>query len=112
MISYGKMPFHIDAYTFQADIVCCDCISNWAEMELKKKNYSLNDIEAVVRDKGPAYDVGVYAYRSSAILDELATILQIDIEDEYSYDSDDFPKVIFADQLEETEYCGSCGKKI
>ena len=104
--------FHTAAYVFRADIQCCDCISNWAVNELFEESYTADDIEIVVRDKGPAYDVGFLAYRSSALLDELGTIKQINVEDEYSYDSDDFPKIIFADQLEETEYCGSCGKVI
>lgn len=32
----------------------------------------------------------------------------IDVEDEYSYDSDDFPKVIFRSHLD-GEKCGMCG---
>lgn len=104
--------FHINAYVFQADIVCCDCIAEWAEKELKEEGYTPSDIESVVRDKGPAYDVGFLAYRSSALLDELSTVWQINVEDEYSYDSDDFPKVVFADQIEGKEYCGTCHEEI
>jgi hypothetical protein len=41
-------------------------------------------------------------------LDERAEALGIDTDDERSYDSDDFPKVVFASQVEDAEYCGSC----
>lgn len=41
-------------------------------------------------------------------LDELAESLGIDPEDERSYDSSDFPKVIFADSVEDDEHCGRC----
>lgn len=112
MISYGKQPFFIDAYVFQAEIVCPDCIAEWAAEELKIEEYNVVDIEQVVRDKGPAYNVGVSAYRAEALLEELATIWNINLEDEYSWDSDDFPKVIFADQIEDKEYCGRCLKVI
>ncbi len=29
--------------------------------------------------------------------------------DETTFDSGDFPKVIFSSQLEDTEHCGACG---
>lgn len=37
-------------------------------------------------------------------LDELANVSGIDRMDEYTFDSDDFPKVIFASQVEGKEY--------
>lgn len=104
--------FHIVAYTFQADIVCPDCIAKWAAEQLRIEEYKPFDVEQVIKDKGPAYDVGVFAYRSESLLEEVATIWQINLEDQYSFDSDDFPKVIFADQIEQTENCGECGELI
>lgn len=104
--------FHIAAYSFQADIVCPDCVAKWAADMLKIEEYNPVDIEQVIHDKGPAYDVGVFAYRSESLLEELATIWQINTEDQYSFDSFDFPKPVFVDQLENNEYCGRCLEKI
>jgi hypothetical protein len=36
----------------------------------------------------------------------------IDREDERTFDSDTFPKVVFADQIEGGEYCGGCGTEL
>lgn len=41
-------------------------------------------------------------------LDEIAFAFQIDRQDESSFDSDEFPKVIFRDAAEDT-YCEVCG---
>lgn len=41
-------------------------------------------------------------------LDEIAAAFGIDRHDEYSFDSDHFPKIIFRDAAEETQ-CGQCG---
>jgi len=100
--------YHIAGYTFSADIHCCDCIAEWARKELMNEGYSTNDIEDIAMNSGKEYDVGFFAYRSEALIYKLAEVREIDVEDEYSYDSDDFPKIIFADQIEEDEYCGTC----
>lgn len=42
-------------------------------------------------------------------LDEIAAAFGIDREDEYSFDSDYFPKVVFRDIAEDTQ-CGECGR--
>lgn len=109
---YGRMPFHIVGYSFKADIACCDCIADWATNELMEEGYTREDVESIVRNVGLGYDAGVYAYRSEILTKHLAGLLRIDIEDEYSWDSDDFPKVIFSDQVEDTEYCGTCHEEI
>jgi len=109
---YGKMPFHIVAYGHEADIKCCDCVAEWANDELLEEGFIQPDIESIVRNVGLEYDAGVYGYRSEILLRQLAVAWQIELEDEYSYDSMDFPKVIFADQVEDTEYCGVCGEEI
>lgn len=44
-------------------------------------------------------------------LDEIAYAFQIDRQDESSFDADEFPKVIFRDQAEDT-YCGVCGEPL
>jgi hypothetical protein len=33
-------------------------------------------------------------------------------EDERSYDSGDYPKVVFADMVDDDEYCGSCQNRL
>lgn len=45
-------------------------------------------------------------------LDVLAQEIGIDRQDERSFDSWDFPKVIFRDQLPAEEHCGSCGEML
>lgn len=104
--------YHIAAYVFQADIVCCDCIAEWAQKEIVEEGYTKADVESVVRNVGLEYDAGVFGYRSEILLRFLADLWRIDLEDEYSWDSDDFPKVVFADQIEDTEYCGMCHEVI
>lgn len=44
-------------------------------------------------------------------LNEIAAAFQIDRYDESSFDSDEFPKVIFRDQAEGF-YCGACGEPL
>jgi hypothetical protein len=36
----------------------------------------------------------------------------IDINDEHSYDSGDFPKVVFSGSVEGVEHCGECHEEI
>ena len=43
------------------------------------------------------------------VLDQCAGALAVDRWDETSYDSDEFPKVVFADWVDE-EVCGRCGE--
>lgn len=104
--------YHINAYVFNADIQCCDCVAEWAFNELIEEGYTKGDIESIVRNVGLEYDAGVYGYRSEILLRKLSELWQIDLENEYSWDSDDFPKVVFADQIEETEYCGICHEEL
>lgn len=103
--------FHVKGYVFAGEIRCCDCIANWAEEKLKTQGYYSKDIENIA-SLGPDYDSGVYAWRSESFLEFLAELKNIDYEDMSSWDSDDFPKVVFADQIEEKEYCGVCLKGI
>jgi len=103
--------FHIAAYVFNADIICCDCIAEWAEKELSEEGLSENDIQEII-DEGLGYDSGVFGYRSEILVSKLAELWRINLEDQYSWDSDDFPKVVFADMVEDTEYCGICHEEI
>lgn len=44
-----------------------------------------------------------------AVFDQDAAASAIDRQDESSFDSGDFPKVIFSSQVEDDEHCGRCG---
>lgn len=45
-------------------------------------------------------------------LAEIAHAFGIDRMNESSFDSGDFPKVIFASQVEDDEYCGKCDRSL
>lgn len=76
----------IVAYTFKADTYCPDCI---------------------VAQVTP----GVTA-TAEDVLKLIADLRGIERMDEWSFDSGDFPKVVFGSQVEEPERCGSCGREI
>lgn len=82
----------IVGYTFQADIYCPACV-----------------IEEMI-DAGlaapAARDMG-----AENALDQCGDAAGIDRYDEYSFDSGDFPKVVFAVQIDD-ETCGRCGNSL
>ena len=87
----------IVGYTFCADNLCPACT-----------------VAAVTSDSrydGWALAPGV---RMSAEdnLSEIAAAFGIKRDDESSYDSGDFPKVIFASMAEDDETCGNCGEEL
>lgn len=47
-------------------------------------------------------------------LTEMAVAFGIDRNDEWSFDSGEFPKVILAQMVEDqgTDYCGQCGRDL
>jgi hypothetical protein len=83
----------IVGYTYKADIFCPECILNEAN------------------DTGIAHDD---EYAVEFELDGLAKIKGVDRYDERSFDSGDFPKVIFRGQLltSDPKQCGQCGKEL
>lgn len=82
----------IAAYTYQAENLCPTCT-----------------VDAVVG----GFDPTTTPMNVEAVLDEIAAGLPgLDRHDESSYDSSDFPKVVFAYQVEENETCGECGEQI
>lgn len=91
--------YDIAGYTFAADIYCAGCI-----------------IGALPTGPGQAFDGWALAPRVSmtteANLNEIATAFGIDRMDEHSFDSDAFPKVVFADQVEHDDRCGGCGEPL
>ena len=76
----------IVAYTYQADIYCPECVLE-------------------VMDYRPAHkSVSTEQYLSEIASDPSYPINR---RDEHSFDSDIFPKVVFASQLEDN-FCGGC----
>lgn len=89
--------WEIVGYTYNADNYCSgSCV-----------------IDALPTGSGERYDGWKLAHgvrmSTEDNLDEIAAAFGIDRNDEYSYDSSEFPKVIFASQLEGDERCAACG---
>lgn len=87
----------IAAYTFATEIYCPSCI-----------------VKALPTGEGEAYDgwglaAGV-TMSPEDNLNEIAHAFGIDRGDEHSFDSGDFPKVVFADGLDPNavNVCGGC----
>lgn len=93
-------PTDIVAYTFNADIYCPTCI-----------------IDILPTDDGKPFDgwaisPGADPMSTEENLDEIATAFGIDRYDETTFDSGDFPKVVFESMLDAAEYCGNCCEEI
>lgn len=87
--------FDIIGYTYKADIYCPGCIigemiDDYPE-QLSQLEIGWNNTED---------DLAAFA-----------KALGIDWENYHSFDTDDFPKVIFADQ-DEDDYCCKCNTKL
>lgn len=96
-ISYVKS-FAIVGYTYAADTYC------WGECV----------IQALLTGDGERFDgwalaAGADPMSTEDNLTEIAMAFGIDRMDEYSFDSDEFPKVIFADSVDSDEVCAGCG---
>lgn len=77
--------FDIVGYTFRADLYCSDCIV--AQVCGGEVAFTLD---------------------TELVLDDAADAKGIDRQEEHTFDSDDFPKVIFAGMIDGDECCGSC----
>lgn len=78
------------AYVFRADIFCPACI-------LSQVNSS--SVVGLLED-------------TEGALDTFAKVRGIDRYDEHTYDSEEFPKVIFSDLVDGSDICGACHSKI
>ncbi len=96
---YGQKAWDIVGYTFQAENYCSGCI-----------------IDQLPTGPGQTYDGWALAPGVSmpveANLNEIAYAFGIDRNDETTFDSGDFPKVILSSMVEDTEYCGACGGEL
>lgn len=87
----------IVGYMFQADQFCGRCIGGQLPT-------------------GPGESFDGWASTPSVMLtpeenlNEVAAAFGIDRGDESSFDSDEFPKVIRADQVRDDDRCGACGE--
>lgn len=85
----------ITGYTYRADTYCPACIGR--------------EIGEFVRDTGADLPDDPNRWQVEAALDAIAEVLGVDREDEYSFDSGDFPKVVLS--LDDDGItCGQCGK--
>lgn len=89
----------IVGYTYRADLYCPGCI-----------------LEAMVRHGDASPAVRDFTESVESTLDHLADCMALDRSDERTFDSGDFPKVVFRDSLVSEgddaypERCGSCGE--
>jgi len=85
----------IVGYTYKADNYCTGCI-----------------IDALPTGEGEEFDgwklTSGIRMSTEKNLTELAYAFGIDRNDEYSFDSSEFPKVIFAYMLDGPHYCSNC----
>ena len=95
----GQTMTRVIAYTYRADIYCNSCIVDMLPT---------GDDEQF---DGWALADGV-AMSTEANLDEIASAFGIDRYDESTFDSGDFPKVVFSHQTDGSEYCGACHGEI
>ena len=82
----------IVGYTYRAENYCLGCI-------VAQLTTNPGDVHHSERQTG----------NTEEHLNLLARLAGIDREDEYTFNSDYFPKVIFSTQVENAEECGMCG---
>lgn len=98
---YGQHATDIVGYTFNADTYCPDHI-----------------IGALPTGEGEPYEgwalaKGADPMTPEAELDEIAWANGYNRDDESTYDSGEFPKVIFASQAwDSDDYCATCGRPL
>lgn len=83
----------IAAYTYRAELLCPSC--------LIEAMIAIGDASPAARDM-PAEDV----------LDQCAGANAIDRDNETKFDSAEFPKVVFLDQLGDSATCDACRSKL
>lgn len=86
-------------YTYSADTYHPDCVLD-----------ALRGRERLLLDALPTLAAGAPSVEDR--LDAVAAAIGFDRYDERSFDSDDFPKVVFASQVESDEACGGCGEAL
>ena len=88
----------IVAYNFQADVWCPGCM----------REYAIEWVNSLIGSTSwnpEGMDV-------EDVIKKWADEIGLDYGDESSYDSGDFPKVVFYYMVEDTEHCGQCHSEI
>lgn len=85
----------IAGYTYKADILCPECT-----------------VERLADHHADLVTPNLRTFQPAAAIDSLAVDLGVNPHDERSFDSDEFPKVVFGYQLESDEKCGYCGEAL
>ena len=100
MTTHYTKAWDIEAYTYRADVYCPECVTR----------EFIEDIDTVATFGGSVH----LAWETTEdMLNRIAREwFGIDREGERTFDSDTFPKVVFASQVEEGEYCGRCGTEL
>ena len=87
--------YDIVAYDYAADRYCLDCMVVTATERM----------EAAFPGASARGDCDGFP---DQVIATWARLAGIDFNDEHSYDSDEFPKVVFRDQLESEATCATC----
>lgn len=108
------MSTRIKAYTYNADIYCADCMGQIAAEWIKGDQIQL-PMRGGWKALAPAPPPGWSELSTEGLLHAIAgqirtTHPSFDRYDERSFDSGDFPKVVFGNQVcdEGHDHCGAC----
>jgi hypothetical protein len=83
----------IAGYTYKAAQYCPNCIVDKVLNSMGLEGHGLS-------------------YDTEEALERLAISEGIERYDEHTFDSDDFPKVIFSDWIEPDQHCSACGEEL
>ena len=91
----------IVGYAYRADLWCEECMEELLGRGITVKNWA----------------VGLKPGSAEVMLDDLFATLGVDRQDEYTFDSDDFPKIVTLGHLdfhsnEDLDECGECGERL
>lgn len=103
---YGLKADAIVGYTYHAETLCPEDV-----VKVMVANGSLAD-EVLVSTFEGFHFANPLDLPVETVLDMLAKDLILAREDEHSFDSDYFPKVIFSVQIEDEEPCDRCGSPL
>lgn len=95
-----SQPFDVAGYMYRGDLYCPDHIVDTYRRDRRSGGHQLDSIAA------PG------TVDTETWLDERAAMRGINRYDETTFDSGQFPKIIFDDQVEETDCCAECGEPL
>jgi len=95
--TYGRKAWAIVAYAYHAEILCPSC--------------ALESLPTGPGEEFDGWEDMTGRMTAEENLTELALAFGIDRNDERSFDSDEFPKVVFSSDLP-VETCSKCGEEL